>query len=200
MACNTCTYSGLFNAFSVHLKNIHGEPKQTRLAKNILKCLSCNEIPITKTYYQIHTYWKHSASDTVRKLTRHKNKKSRDPRGPLKVEASIITKKVSETVKTEKIIEPQVNTDMTQEYYEQSFSPIKSEEETVDNSCDEISGDEEDSIVQNHTESSIKTEQFHYLCPISYCTFTTVTDTVRLLHLKSTHGILKDLHFLKMTL
>ena len=90
--------------------------------------------------------------------------------------------------------------EMTQENYEESISPIKSEEDTVDNDCDDISGDEKDSVVQNDTESSIKTEQFQYLCPISFCTFTTVTDTVRILHLKSSHGILKDLHFLKMTL
>ena len=93
MACNTCTYSGLFNAFSVHLKNIHGEPKPTRLAKNILKCLSCNEIPITKTFYQIHTYWKHSA-DTLDKLPKNKDKRRRDSRGCFKVEASIIPNQV----------------------------------------------------------------------------------------------------------
>ena len=112
---------------------------------------------------------------------------------------SIKTNQFCKIVKKEKIIEPQVKTGMTQEY-EESISPTKSEEETVDNDCDDISGDEEDSIVQNNTVSSIKTEQFHYLCPISSCTFNTSIDTVRSLHLKSTHGILKDRHFLKMAL
>ena len=199
MACNTCTYSGRISAFSLHLKTKHGELKQTKLAKNTLKCLSCNEIPTTKTNYQIHTYWKHSA-DTINKLPKIKYRRRRDSRGCFKDEASIIPNQVCKTVKTEKIIEPRVKKEMTQEHYEESISPIKSEEDTVDNDCDDISGDEKDSVVQNDTESSIKTEQFQYLCPISFCTFTTVTDTVRILHLKSSHGILKDLHFLKMTL
>ena len=102
---------------------------------------------------------------------------------------------------TESVKEPQVKIETTHEYVETSFSPIKSEEDTSDNDCDDIiSEDEYETVVQTDTEVTIKTEQFQYLCPISTCTFTTVTESVRSLHLKSSHGILKDLTFLKMVL
>ena len=172
MSCNSCIFSGLLNAFTIHLKRIHGVPKQKKMSKNNLKCSSCNETPWTKNSYQIHTYWKHGATDAVPIFPRYKDKMRRDSRAHFKVEDSIITEKVSKTVEKVKVIEPQ-------EYHEESISPIKSEEDTVVNDCDDISGDEEDFLNdQNHTEMPIKTEQFQYLCPISYCTFTTNTDIV----------------------
>ena len=102
---------------------------------------------------------------------------------------------------TESVKEPQVKIEMTHEYVETSISPIKSEEDTSDNDCDDvISEDEDETIDQIDSVLTIKTEQFQYLCPISTCTFTTVTEAVKSLHLKSSHGILKDLTFLKMVL
>ena len=89
---------------------------------------------------------------------------------------------------------------MTHEYVETSISPIKSEGDTSDNDCDDISEDEDETKKQIDPDLTIKVEQFQYLCPISTCTFTTVTVSVRSLHLKSSHGIFKDLTFLKMVL
>ena len=97
---------------------------------------------------------------------------------------------------------PQVKTEEVQEYYEETISPIKTEK-VCDPQTDteDISGDEDDTVmVHNGISLKIKTEQFQYLCPISSCTFTTLGETVRLLHLKSSHGLSKDLPFLKMVL
>ena len=87
-----------------------------------------------------------------------------------------------------------------QEYYEEIISPIKTEK-VCDPQIEEISEDEDDTmILHNGLSLNIKTEQFQYLCPIGSCTFTTLDETVRLLHLKSSHGLSKDLPFLKMVL
>ena len=101
---------------------------------------------------------------------------------------------VRESVKTEN--KPTI-TEKVQEYYEK----IKSE--ACDPQMEDISGEEDGTIMlKNDLNLSIKTEQHQYLCPISSCTFTTLneTGTVRLIHLKSSHGLSKDLPFLKMVL
>ena len=121
-------------------------------------------------------------------------------------------------IKTEKVCDPQLEKtnkkapnngngkcpvpkkEEVQEYYEEIISPIKNEQ-LCDPKTEDISGDEDDTmILQNGLSLKIKTEQLQYLCPISSCTFTTLEETVRLLHLKSSHGLSKDLPFLKMVL
>ena len=184
------------------------------MSKNILKCLSCNEIPNTKTSYQIHTYWKHNADDVPLK-SRYRRSKASVEKTTHQSNQCIVNIKQDileeiEDVKTEKIevcyerISPILSVDETEdkvsktekngEYFEETISPIKSEAD--DNEFDEISGDE--SMDKNAQEATIKIEQNQYLCPVSSCTFTTLTEAVRLLHLKSSHGILEDIKFLKM--
>ena len=93
---------------------------------------------------------------------------------------------------------PTMKTEKDQEYNEE----IKTDE-ACDPQMEDISGEEDETVmVQNDLNLSIKTEQLQYLCPISSCTFTTLNETVtlRLLHLKSSHSLSKDLPFLKMVL
>ena len=187
--CNSCTYSGYNNSFLDHLRRIHNLPKMPELARNFLRCASCDEIPRTKTGYQIHTFWKHSESYAHPVYPRNKDK---NPRSPIKTNQVSVTKNaMDEKAKTENV----------HEYVEEeSISPIKLEEDIGNNDSDEISEDEQEIQIQRDKETEVKTEKFQYLCPISSCTFSTDTDSVRLLHQKSSHGILKDLPFLKMHL